>query len=108
MENGIEKAHELVPSKQLILEIIRGYAENAEVVREESDELGVYLLDTRVWGENPGEYVQYEYMREGRHAKGSSLTTVIHKVFYEDDQPCGGHDVATFNLRTGALLMDSK
>ena len=56
MENSIENAHEQVPSKELVLEIIGGFAENAEVVREESDELGVYLLDAKVWGENPADF----------------------------------------------------
>ena len=104
--NKYENNLEQIPTKETVLEIIKGFDENATIVREESDEQGLYLLEANLKGEKPGEYTQYQYMREGKFKEGASVETVIHVVFYEDDIPCGGHDVAT--CRGGNWEVDEK
>lgn len=102
MENQFEKGPERIPTKDEVMEVISRFAENTVPVRELSDEQGLYLLEVKIEGQNPGETTQYEYMRKGQFADGNqSLGTVIHVVFYEDGVPCGGNDVANYNPETG-------
>ena len=84
------------------MEIITRQAREAVVVRELSDENGLYLLESKIAGEKEGETVQYEYIRKGRFPDGNqSSGSVIHIVFYVGEVPVGGHDVANFNSETG-------
>ena len=84
------------------MEVISRFAENTTFIRELSDEQGLYLLEVKIEGENPGETIQYEYMRKGRFPDGNqSSGTVIHKVYYENGIPIGGHDVANYDSETG-------
>ena len=108
MKNIFERGPEQIPTKEAVLDIIKGFEENTAIIREESDEQGLYLLEANVNGENPGEYTQYQYMRAGNFKEGQSLETVIHVVYYQDDIPCGGHDVATFRSQTGIWEVEKK
>jgi len=108
MKNTFESGPEQIPTKESILEIIKSFTENAVVIREESDEQGLYLLEANQREEKPGEYTQYQYMRKGEFKEGQSLETVIHVVYYENDIPCGGHDVATFNPQTGTWEVEGE
>lgn len=77
-------------------------AEKAVVVRELSDEQGLYFLEAEVKGEKLGEITRYEYCRKGHFPDGNKSTgTVIHVVFYEGDTAVGGHNIADFNSETG-------
>ncbi len=102
MENPIEKGPERIPTKEEVMEAIGLFAENTTLVRELSDEGGLYLLEAKVEGENPGEITQYEYMRKGRFPNQNQASeTAIHKVYYENDMAIGGDKVAVYNSERG-------
>lgn len=102
MENPIEKGPERILSKEEVMEVISRYAENAEMVRELSDEQGLYLLEVKVPGEKEGETTQYEYMRKGRFPNHNEASeTALHKVYYDGEMPVGGDKVAIYNPETG-------
>ena len=93
---------ERILSKEDVMEAISRYAENATLVRELSDEQGLYLLDVKIEGEKPGETTQYEYMRKGRFLNQNQASeTAIHKVYYEDEMPVGGEKVAVYKSESG-------
>ncbi|MEY2664749.1 MAG: hypothetical protein RIT04_557 [Candidatus Parcubacteria bacterium] len=101
MENMVEKAPERILSKEEVLEAIRYYAENAEAARELSDEQGLYLFEAKIAGEKPGETTQFEYMRKGVFSNQNETSeTVIHKVYYENEIPVGGEQVAFYRYET--------
>ncbi len=93
----LETAPERIPSRQEVMDIISFFAEGGTVVRELSDEQGLYLLEVKVEGENPGETIQYEYMRKGKFPNhNQTLETTIHRVCYENGTPVGGTEVAVY------------
>ncbi len=102
-ENSFETKTEKIPTKQEVLEVIEQYIEGAVFVKELSDEKGLYLLEVAVEGENPGEVIQYEYMRKGRHSnQNSTIVTGIDIVYYRDEVPYdGGGRIAEFDEGTG-------
>ena len=107
MENFAEKAPERIPERTEVLEVISRFCENPAIVRELSDDLGLYLLEVKVLGENPGEIVQYEYRRQGVFPDHNESTeTVIHKVYYENGMPVGGEKMAV--LKDGGVWEDIK
>ena len=102
MENSFEKGPEKIPTKAEVMEVISRFAENTILTRELSDEQGLYLLEVKIEGENPSEITQYEYVRKGRFPDGNqSSGTVIHVVYYQNEVPIGGHDVANYDSETG-------
>jgi hypothetical protein len=105
MENPIEeKQIEIIPEKQDILEIVNNLVEGSIVVREKSDDIGLYLLEIRVNGVDEGTYTEYVYVREGDHEpKITSITSSIYSVDYEGDVPVGGSTIA--NVINGAWEM---
>ena len=101
MENSNEKGHERILSKEEVIEVIRGFAENAELVRELSDEQGLYLLEAKVEGEGQGEVIQYEYMRAGRFPNHNEASeTAIHIMYYENGVAQIGNKLAVYNSET--------
>jgi hypothetical protein len=105
MKNSFEKSPERIPTKDEVMEVISRFAENSIVVRELSDEQGLYLLEVKVEGKEPGETTQYEYIRKGRYPDGNmSAATVIHIVYYQNGMPIGGHNVADYNHETGEWI----
>lgn len=102
MKSHFESGPEHIPTSEEVMGIIARFAEKATLVRELSDEQGLYLLEAKIEDDTPGEVTQYEYMRKGQFPNNnSSAETVIHIVYYQDGVPCGGHDVASFNSETG-------
>lgn len=102
MENFIEKGPERILTKAEVIEIITRYAENATLVRELSDEQGLYLLEAKIKGKKPGEIIQYQYMRRGifpNHNEASE--TALHVVYYQDEMPVGGDKIAVYKSETG-------
>jgi hypothetical protein len=106
--NTHEMGPEQIPTKESVMEVIKGFEENAVIVRELEDEKGLYLLEANIKGEKPGEYTQYAFIREGIFKEGQSLETCIHVVFYEDDVACGGHNVAVFAPTAGVWEVQCK
>jgi hypothetical protein len=105
MENLIEKGPERILSKEEVLEVIARYGENAEFVRELSDEQGLYLLEAKIEGKEPGEVIQYEYMRKGRFPNHNEASeTALHVVYYQDEIPVGGDKIAVYNSETGEWI----
>ena len=91
----IEKGPERLPTRDEVLEVIGKLAENAQVVRELSDERGLYLLEAEVAGEKPGEIIEYGYLRKGQSpGHPNAAETAIHLTYYQDGMPTGGYRVA--------------
>ncbi len=102
MKNPFEKSPERIPNGQDVMELIRTYAENATLVRELSDEQGLYLLEAKVEGDKPGEVIQYEYMRKGRHPnQHHEAKTSICIMHYQGDRAVGGSTIAVYDSATG-------
>jgi hypothetical protein len=80
----IEGFSEKILSKEDVLTALEKYVGESPVVRELSDEKGLYLLEKHKTGENPGETTEYQYLRKGNHTNGvhQFLRTVITVVFY--------------------------
>jgi len=109
MKNPFEKGPERIPTKEKVMEAISRLTETSEVVRELSDEQGLYLLEAKVPGDEPGEFVQYEYIRKGRYPDGNeSSATAIHIVYYEGEAPVGGHNVADYDQETGEWKVEEE
>ena len=102
MENFIEKGPERILTKEEVMEVISRYAENATLIRELSDEQGLYLLEVKIDSEKPGEMTLYRYSRKGifqNHNEASE--TALHIVWYQDEIPIGGDKIAVYNPETG-------
>lgn len=65
-------------------------------VRKLEDEQGLYLYEVKILGDLPGEEIGYEYMRKGQYEEGSSLSTEIHIVYYENGIPISGTSAARY------------
>ncbi len=97
-----ESMLEKIPSRENILVEIRKRCEGATVVRELSDHDGIYLLEAREQGDKPGEFTDYIYQRRGSFPnKNAATTTVLERVFFENDIPCGGDVLAEHDDATG-------
>ena len=116
MENyNIEKSPERIQSKEEVLEVISRHikrdisrAENVaemKLTNELSDEQGLYLLEAKVEvvGKS-GEFIEYLYMRKGVFLEhNSSLETTINVMYYKDEIPVSGWNIAEFNSDKGEL-----
>ncbi len=97
-----DRLRDKIPTKEGVLEVVSGFAENFKITRELSDGLGLYLLEVTVGDVESGEYSEYQYMRRGRHVDGNaSVVTVVHVIYYKGGIPKGGHNVAEYNYDTG-------
>ena len=101
MENNFEKA-EKICTKEEVMGIISNYAEGVAVVKELSDEKGLYLLEAEVAGKNPNEVIRYTYTRKGifPNQNGASAT-VINRLDYEGDMPVGGETIEELDEASG-------
>lgn len=101
MENSIEKSSERILAKVEVLEAIARYTENAVLVRELSDVDGLYLLEVKIEGREPGKSIQYEYMRRGRFPNHNQASeTAIYMVHYQGEMPIGGEKIAVYDPET--------
>lgn len=88
-ENDVEKN----PSEREVLDLFDEIiGDNFEILRSLEDAEGLYMLEVQRISES-GEIEQYNYIRQGNYAEGSSSETVIDVVFIIDDIPVGGHAV---------------
>lgn len=102
LENQFEGKAEKIPTREEVLEIIKGFAEQTQFVRELSDDKGLYLLENSMQGKNEGETIQYEYIRKGRFPNhNESSVTSIEVVYYENGIPYDGNTIATFDEEDG-------
>jgi len=102
MENSIEKGPERIPIKEEVMEVISRFEKATTFVRELSDEQGLYLLEVQAEGKEPGEVTQYRYQRKGTFPNhNESLETVIQVVYYQDEIPVGGTNIAEYKSETG-------
>ena len=103
MGNPFEKSPELIPTKEGVLDLVSHYLENAVVVRELSDDAGLYFLEAEAPGDVPGETVRYQYMRKGNHAglnfKGDaeSTGTTLSAEYYQDGKFFAAEHVAEYH-----------
>lgn len=105
VEQGVEQGPERIHTKEEVLSVISAHIEGArsiEVVKELSDEKGLYLLEARVEVESEHDETHYEYMRKGSYPDGNATAeTIIHVVFYQDGDAIGGHNVVEYHDETG-------
>jgi hypothetical protein len=104
MTNPFEKGPERILSTAEVMEVIKRFAENAEIQRELSDEHGVYLIEATVPGDAEGEVIEYGYMRKGQFGRNQASETALHKVIYDNGMPIGGDKVSVFNPETGEWI----
>ncbi len=98
-----------IHTKEEVLSFIANYVENPIVVRELSDEKGLYLLEVKIEGKEPGEVIEYEYMRKGRVLNQSiALETAMHVNYYQDSVPISGEKIAVYNEELGEWEKRSK
>lgn len=96
-ENLIERIRERIFTKGEVMEIISRFVENPTLTRELSDNDGLYLLEAEVPGKEPGETIEYQYMRKGRFGKNQSTETSLYVAYYQDGMPIGGEKVAFYD-----------
>ena len=102
MENSFERKQERILTREEVIEVISRYVENFTLVRELTDEQGLYLLEAQIDGKEKRETIQYMYMRKGRFPNhNETAETAINVVYYQDGIPVGGDNVAVFNDETG-------
>lgn len=103
MMEGFEGGPEKILTKQEILDFITKYIEGWEVVDERSDEKGVYLLNVKVEVEDePGKFVQYEYLRKGHFPnKNETSETHLEIVYYQDEEVYFADEIAFYDEATG-------
>lgn len=106
MENPFEEAPERIPDIEEVLEVIRKFAEVEGVIKESSDEQGLYLLDVKVKAEDkPGDTTQYEYRRKGNFPGGhSSAQTVLNAVSYRNGEEFWAESAAFYNPEAGGWM----
>jgi hypothetical protein len=91
-----------IHTKEEVLDFISSFVENPVVSRELSDEKGLYCLEVKIEGKEPGEVIEYEYTRKGRVINDSTaFETEIHTIYYQDDMPITGGKIAGYNEDTG-------
>lgn len=100
----VEQGSEHIPTREDVLAEIKKWCEKGEVVKELSDERGVYILEIIEPGEKSGESTLYAYQRAGTFGKNSAVATVIEKVYLVDDIPVGGDIIAEHNDATGEWI----
>jgi hypothetical protein len=87
---SLEKKPEHIPTLEEVSSVFR------ELIGNFEDEQGIYLYEVKIPGDLPGEEIGYEYMRKGRYGEGSSLSTEIHIVYYENGNAVGGTSAARY------------
>ena len=104
--NSFETKSERIPTYKEIHSMFKELTKGEyNEVRGLEDGQGVCILEVVVPEERKGERTQYEYMRAGQYGKNASLTTEIHKVYYENGEAVGGELVAKFvNGKWGKVL----
>lgn len=101
-ESGSEESPERILTLEKVVEKILAYAENARIVRSLYDGKGLYVLEMEIEGKEPGETIQYEYMRKGRFPNNMEASeTAVHLMYYKDGIPEGGKKIAVYNSETG-------
>ncbi|MES2023591.1 MAG: hypothetical protein V4439_02820 [Patescibacteria group bacterium] len=100
MKNPFEGEHERIPTKNEVMEVMSRIAENATFVRELSDNQGLYLLEVKIDGKEPGETIEYQYMRKGRFGKNQSSDTSVSATYYQDEIPISGEMIVVYNPET--------
>ena len=96
-----EQGGERIFTGEEIMEQIKKRCEKAEFLRELKDGDGIYLFEAKEPGEKSGEYTIYLYKRKGTFGKNSAAKTVIEKLYFENDFPCGGDTIADYDEATG-------
>jgi hypothetical protein len=102
--NKKEQGIEGIPSRENIIAQIQKYYEGATILRELSDEEGIYLLEANELGEKEGESTLYLYQRIGNFGKNAAAKTVIEKIYFKNDIPYGGDIIAEYDEATGEWI----
>ena len=96
-----EETLESIPSRDEILWEIGQYFENPIVNREFSDERGPYFIEVVKSRPPSGEETLYIYHRKGIFPdNNASAVTRIEVIYFKDNMPVGGEDLATYNPQT--------
>lgn len=93
----IEKGPERILTSSEVMEGIGIFIEETDIARELSDEHGLYLLEVITEGVEPGETIEYGYLRKGESpGHKDALETAIHRTYYSGGVPVSGEKVAVF------------
>ncbi len=101
MNDSIEKVPEHIPSRTEVLEQIGRLVAKFDVIRELSDASGLYLLEVDTKGENKGEVTMFRYSRKGNYGGNICPLNEIQVVYFENDEPVGGRNVAFYDEASG-------
>jgi len=94
---SLEKKPEHIPTLEEVSSVFRELIGKEYIeVRKLENEQGLYLYEVKIPGDLPSEEIGYEYMRKGRYKEGSSLSTEIHIVYYENGNAVGGTSAARY------------
>ena len=98
----IERKPERVLTKEEVMFAMSRFAENPTVLRELSNEAGLYLLEVQVEGEQKGETIEYQYMRKGAFPnQNREVATSICACYYQDGVPISGDTISVYKSETG-------
>ncbi len=101
-QNPLEKNPERIPTKEEVVMAMSRFLENLAVTREISDSKGLYLLEAQVAGKEPGEIIEYQYMRKGAFPnQNREVETSICAYYYQDGMPISGETIAVYKSETG-------
>src|SRR6187551_1872950 len=90
-------------TKEEVLSEMKRHDENAQFSREKSDVSGqLYFIEFTAEGKEPGETIEYIYLRKGAYPDGNqSGETAIQAFYYSDGMPTNLEKIAVYDEATG-------
>src|SRR3989344_3203805 len=96
-QNPLEKGPEQIPTKEEVLEVMARFLGNPFLTRELPDNKGLYLLEAQVSGKEPGEVIEYQYMRKGAFPdQNREVETSICAYYYQDGVPISEETIVVY------------
>lgn len=110
--NNIETNPERVFTKEAVIELVdslaaQTHAEKPQILRELSDENGLYLLELRIETKIHGYTLEFEYMRKGRYGRNQASATALHLMLYVDGVPQTGDRIAEYNAEADIWVYEN-
>jgi hypothetical protein len=100
-QNSFEKGPERILTKEEVMRVMSRFLENPVLTRELSNAQGLYLLEVQVNGKEPGEVIEYQYMRKGAFPnQNREVETSICAYYYQDGVPISGETIAVYKSET--------
>lgn len=101
-----EEDAEQIPTPEEIRAVFRELAGEKEYkeTRKLEDGRGVYVLEVEVPGDEPGQVLEYAYMRKGNYGTMGITATEIHVTRYDDGMPVTGTSAAKYENGNWRIL----